>query len=382
MTIGIDGSRAFIKNRTGTENYAFKIIEGLANIDRSNTYHIFLHPKNKINFNKWPQNFKFRTIPYIRLWTQIGLGLETFKDRSLNLLFIPSHTLPIVKRPGLKTVITVHDLGAEYLPATHQLKQRLYLSFMTYHQLKQATRIIAVSNSTKRDLQDKIGLPSRKISVVYEGVDLNLFNKPEQSFNQKIIKKYKLEKDNYFLFVGTIQPRKNLLNLIRAYYLYIQKTNMPYKLVLAGSKGWKSDEIYSLPKELGIEDKVYFPGFIPESELSSLMSSAHAFLYPSLFEGFGLPILEAQACGCPVLTSNTSSMPEVAGETALLVKPNNPDLITKGMEQLDNLKIREKLINLGFKNVKKFSWQKAATETLNILLKTYNEKTTIMEKSG
>ncbi len=417
MIIGYDGSRAFTDRRTGTENYAFQILTHLAKIDHKNTYKVYLRPPasqgQALEVRTWPDNFKFITIPYSRLWTQIGLAKQTFIDK-LDVLFVPSHTLPLIRKPGLKAVITVHDLGAKYLPKMHQLKQQLYLKFMTDVQLKTATHIIAVSQATKNDIIHNIGIQPDKISVVYEGYDKDKFKVQSVIPRLRSGQECKVGKSSYFLFVGTIQPRKNLERLIEAYagfliswlaksmaikkfgavehkgdlnpsansgakpalsepsgqasgFLRHDKPGQVPNLVLVGSKGWMSEEIYALPKKLGIEKYVKFLGYVPDEALPSLYSKAEGLLFPSLFEGFGLPILEAFSCGCPVLTSNISSMPEVAGKAAILVNPYSIDDITQGIKRIMNQELKIKLIKAGFEQAKKFSWQKAAQETLRVL---------------
>ncbi|MDO8573385.1 MAG: glycosyltransferase family 1 protein [Candidatus Daviesbacteria bacterium] len=353
MIIGFDGSRAFAEERTGTENYSYQLLKALLKIDKHNKY---------IVYTRSNLNFKF-------LWTQLGLAIQTFKDH-LDVLFVPAHTLPLIRRPGLKTVVTIHDLGSEYLPDMYQLKQRLYLSFMQKYQLQTATKIIAVSKATKMDLIRKIGVSSEKVRVIYEGFDKTLF-KPVKNNRPK----------NYFLFVGTVQPRKNLERLIIAFSIHLRggiflrnKAHLGgVTLVIAGGKGWMSDEIYELPKKLGIEDRVKFLGYVPEGDLPALYSGAIALTFPSLFEGFGLPILEAQACGCPVLTSNISSMPEIGGKGAVYVDPYDVNDIVKGMERLQATAClparqgyRQQLIKEGFENVKRFSWEKCAAQTLEV----------------
>lgn len=395
MNIGFDASRAFIDNRTGTENYSYQLLYNLSKIDRTNNYHIYLRPnsrlsqiasrisekQNKIDIRyviydiqtEWPQNFHFKTIPFPKLWTQAGLAAETFIDSKVDLLFVPSHTLPIFKKPGLKTVITVHDLGAEFLPGSHQLKQRLYLKMMTQYQLKTATHIIAVSQATKDDLIQKIGIKDDKITVIHEGYDRKLFKAPKTADVFPVLNKYSLSPKKYFLFVGTIQPRKNLVKLIESYALFLKKTNQQQMstdlptLALAGSKGWLSDEIYALPAKLNIENYVKFLGFVPDQDLPVLYNQSQGFLFPSLFEGFGLPILEAFACGCPVLTSNVSSMPEVAGNAAILADPTFKEEITEGIIKLYlDHELASGLIKKGYAQAKKFSWGKAAQETLKV----------------
>ncbi len=435
MVIGFDGSRAFSKDKTGTENYSYQLLLNLSKIDQSNQYIVYLRPGTKIQ--NFPNNFQFKTINFHRLWTQVGLAYQTFKDK-LDILFVPAHTLPLIRKPGLKTIMTVHDLGAEYLPAMHQLKQTLYLDFITRFQLKTATKLIAVSKATKADLVKKLGIDSSKVEVIYEGVDREVFQpiKNDQLIN--ILNKFDIEKGKYFLFVGTIQPRKNLVRLVEAFRNLIRGPVALYprpmsslnaagtrrgtparatphqfdlRLVLVGQKGWLSDEIYQLPKKLGIEKNVKFLGRVSDKNLAALYSGAIALTYPSLFEGFGLPILEAMSCGCPVITSNLSSMPEVTADAALLVNPYKVSEIAKAMGKLSlnepvlsepvlsevevvevaepapfagpveglilNDTLRDNMIEKGYKQVEKFSWKKAARETLKVFERVKSQRSKV-----
>lgn len=377
MIIGFDGSRAFISKKTGTENYSYQLLKSLAKIDKKNHYLVFLRPN--INPGKdWPENFTFKTIEWGRLWTQAGLGLETFRNK-MDVLFVPAHTLPLIRKPGLKTVVTVHDLGSEYLPSMHQLKQKLYLDLMQKYQLKTASKIISVSKATKVDLVKRIGIEKEKIEVVYEGYDQELF-KPvagDALVNKQSLKtsdaevyslrQFNLEPKKYFLFVGTVQPRKNLERVMRAFAQVVACGSEDIRLVIAGSKGWLSDRIYQLPKELGIEERVKFLGYVEDKDLPFLYSGAKAFFFPSLFEGFGLPIIEAQACEVPVLTSNISSMPEIAGDAAILVDPYDIDSIKKGMLKITDQQVAKEVTKKGFENIRRFSWEKCAEQTLRVL---------------
>lgn len=382
MIIGFDGSRAFNPQRTGTENYSYQLLLNLAKIDSKNQYIVYLRPGTN-RAKVWPKNFQFITIKMLRFWTQAGLATKTFTEK-LDVLFIPAHTLPIIHKPSLKTVVTVHDLGAEYLPKMHLLKQRLYLRAITKFQLKSATKLIAVSKATKEDLVKRVGINPARVEVIYEGFDDNLFKK--QTKADRLVNSL----IPFFLFVGTVQPRKNLERVIKAFAIYsslrdhevtkqssseIKKIatgssnprNDGVRLIIAGSKGWLSDEIYALPKKLGIEEKVKFLGRVADKDLPALYSGAIALTFPSLFEGFGLPIIEAQACGCPVLTSNISSMPEVAGKGAILVDPYSVDDIVVGLKKMEDRALRMELIKKGLENIKRFSWEKCARETLKVL---------------
>jgi len=362
MRIGFDGSRAFIENKTGTENYSYQILKTLLKIDKKNEYIIYVRP-GTITDAIVQHNARVVTINWPRLWTQVGLAKQTFQD-NLDILFVPAHTSPLIHKRGLKTVVTVHDLGSEYLPRAHQLKQRLYLKWITKYQLKTASKLIAVSNSTKTDLIKKAGIDSKKIEVIYEGFDKNLFKPVKGDVLINSLKEFDLVPLEYFLFVGTIQPRKNLERLIKAFSINSLARSPKTKLIIVGSKGWLYDDIFKLPKKLGIEEKVKFLGRVEDKQLPALYSGAIALIFPSLFEGFGLPIIEAQASGCPVLISNVSSMPEIAGKGALFVNPYSLEDIIRGIREIGE--IRGELIKKGFENVKRFSWEKCAVQTLKV----------------
>src|SRR5260221_8340271 len=223
MVIGYDGSEAFVKNRTGVENYAYQLLLHLSKIDHKNQYLIYLDPRTNDpkKVGKWPSNFKFQILNFRLLWTQGGLALHSFTD-PLDLLFVPAHTIPVLRRPGLKTIMTVHDLGSEYLPTMHQLKQRLYLDFITKLQLKTATKLIAVSKATKEDLIKKVGIDAKNINVIYEGINKYQNKAILGEIKVNRLRQIDREKLSYFLFVSTIQPRKNLKRLIIAYALFLE----------------------------------------------------------------------------------------------------------------------------------------------------------------
>ncbi len=373
MHIGIDASRITTKQRTGTENYTYNLIKALAEVDRSNHYTLY--------FNHIPAippvshaNFSNKSIPLPRFWTQARLATELFRE-SPDLLFIPAHTLPILRPRTLKTVVTIHDLGVEYLKEYHQFPHKLYLGKSTTYASKHADGIIAVSESTKRDLIAKLGTPEEKIQVIYEGFDSKIFYPRDSKEVSKIKEKLNIKGD-YLLFVGTIQPRKNLLRLIQAFSNYLAHTKKgDIQLIIAGKKGWLYEDILLAPARLNIDDKVKFVGHVGDSDLPALYSGASAFLFPSLYEGFGLPLLEAFASKIPVLTSNISSLPEVAGEAALKVDPNSTTQITEALDQIiTNDKLRQQLISDSQLQLKKFSWKKCAQETLAFLEKVAREK--------
>jgi glycosyltransferase involved in cell wall biosynthesis len=369
MKIGIDASRIAREDKTGTENYSLNLIKAIAEVDRLNHYVLY--------FNKIPRffeisqpNFSTKVLPSPRFWTQGRLAFECF-IRPPDILFVPAHTMPVVRRPNLKTVVTIHDLGAEFLAEYHQFPQKLYLSWSTKYVAGHATHIISISKFTKKDLMKTLRVPASRISVVYEAVDREVFYLRSSEEVNNVKTKYGLNK-NYFLYVGTIQPRKNLPRLIEAFAKARLKNT---DLVLAGSQGWLVDEINKAPKKFSISERVRFLGFVDKDEVAALYSGAVGLAFPSLYEGFGLPILEAFACECPVLTSKIGAMAEIAGSAAILVDPLDAKDIAAGLKKLaKNKRISQDLVKKGGERVKNFSWEAAAKETINMFEKTYKEK--------
>ena len=361
MIIGIDASRISKVTKTGTENYSYQLIKNLSSVDKKNRYVLY--------FNEIPQffeisqtNFSTRYIRSTRLWTQARLAWECLIFPP-DVLFVPAHTIPVIRRPTLKTVVTIHDLGAEFLEAYHQFPAKLYLNWSTEYVAKHATHLIAVSNSTKKDLMKTLKVPSNRISVVYEGVDKDIFKLKKSYEIDEVKARYGLP-EKYFLYVGTIQPRKNLARVIEA---FAQANLKNTKLVLAGEKGWLSDDIYNLPEKLSIENRVKFLGFVPTEDLPALYGGALALVFPSLYEGFGLPILEAFSCRCPVLTSDLGAMAEIAGRATLLVNPKKVDEISIGLKKLSlEPDLRKKLALEGTNRAELFNWEKTAAETLKV----------------
>jgi glycosyltransferase involved in cell wall biosynthesis len=305
------------------------------------------------------------TIP--RLWTHIGLSWEML-TRPPDVLFVPAHVLP-VWRPR-HSVVTVHDLGYRHHPESHPWRQRAYLEWSTWWNARVAAHILADSQATKDDLVAAYGVNPAKVTVVYPGRDESLKRVDDPEAQAAVRERYGIG-PRYVLYVGMLQPRKNLVRLIRAFArLIAQAEDIPadLELVLAGQPGWLSDDILAEPARLDVAARVRFPGYVADDDLAALISGALVFAHPSLYEGFGFPVLEAQACGVPVLTSSVSSLPEVAGDAARLVDPTDVDAIADGLRRLltdDGL--RADLIARGYANLRRFSWERAAREVLGVL---------------
>lgn len=371
MHIGIDASRAFVSKPTGTENYSYHITKSLLELKSPHTFTLYIRPgydeERLMTFQQQFQGVKFRYVNWGRLWTQGGLAQELFK-KAPEVLFVPAHTLPLLRPPQIKTVVTIHDLGAEYLPQYHTFPSKYYLNLSTEYVVKAASKLIAVSEFTKKDLVKKMSVPKEKITTIYEGIELEKFAKTYSSDQKELAcKKYQLTKP-FLLYVGTIQPRKNLVRLIAAFSNF--KKNNPRdttQLVLIGKLGWLYEDIIKAPKEFAIEEDVRFLHFVETSDLQALYQKAEAFILPSLFEGFGLPILEAMASKTPVLASNVTSLPEVVGDAGVLFNPEDITDIEKAVAKvLLDKKLQHKLVQKGSKRVAEFTWQKAAEKTLKL----------------
>jgi glycosyltransferase involved in cell wall biosynthesis len=299
------------------------------------------------------------------LWTHLRLAWE-LQQRPPDIFFTPAHVIPFTYHG--RSVATVHDLGYYHFPEAHPRQQLRYLRWSTRHNGRRSHCVIADSQATKQDLIQFDGIDPTKIEVVYPGIDPALQPVTNVEILTAVQQKHHIMPP-YFLFLGTLQPRKNLVRFIQAY----AAANLPHQLVLAGKVGWLAqpilDTISDLQKQNGpISHKILLSGFIDDADKAALLSGATAVLYPSLYEGFGFPALEAQACGTAVLCANSSSLPEIVGDSALLVDPLDTPNMTAAIQRLaTDENLRAKLIQEGFKNVLRFNWQKTAEQMLSIL---------------
>jgi len=366
--IGIDASRAVAARPTGTEVYSQRVIEALLALDSPHRFRLYLRSTPPAGI--FP-GADLRLIPCPRLWTHLRLSWEMAR-RLPDALFIPAHVLPLVHPRA--SLVTVHDLGYLHFPQAHPWRQRLYLDLSTRWNARAAAHVLADSEATKLDLVAHYSVPPDKITVAYPGCDESLAPVRDPATIEAVKTRHGITGD-YFLYLGTLQPRKNLSRLITAFATQspsppvTQSPSHPVtQLVLAGKRGWLYDDLFAQVRRLGLEGRVLFPGYIPDEDKAALLSGALAFVFPSLYEGFGLPVLEAQACGCPVITSATSSLPEVAGDAALLVAPGDTAAIAAGLRRIaTDPALRESLIERGFANVRCFSWAACAQSILSVI---------------
>lgn len=373
MRIGIDASRGFVDQPTGTERYSYEVISRMVGLPEAKNTEFILYSRDaQILSYSWPENVKVRIISRKKLWTQVGLALATWKD-NIDVLWIPAHTLPVLRNPQVKTIVTIHGIEYEWLPAYENRLQRWYLPLSTQYAVKTANKIIAVSEFTKTQLIQRLRANKEKIEVVYEGYVGSKEFSIESKQASEILKKFKIEKNNYLLFVGTVQPRKNLKRLVEAFKLVCEKDKrLDCKLVIAGKLGWLYEEVIEAVKREGLEERVMFTGYITEAERETLLHYAIVYVQPSITEGFGLPVLEAWAAGLGVISSNGGALGEIVSKFGLLFDPSNTGEMAETIyEVVRNDKLRKKLISLGEERLIDFSWDTAAEQTLKLLL-TYN----------
>ena len=371
MLVGIDASRAVADRPTGTEIYSRRLIQALLTLDSPHRFRLYLRTAPPPHLF---ENVERRIIPFPSLWTHLRLSWEMARHQP-DLLFVPAHVLPPIRPP--LSLVTVHDLGYLKFPEAHPWRQRLYLDFSTRWNVRAATHVLADSRATRADLVAHYGTQPDKISVAYPGVDRALGPIRDPAVIRAAKDRYGIGGD-YFLYLGTLQPRKNLRRLVDAFTAFAGRGSgvATPALVLAGKRGWLYEELFDQVRRRELQDRIIFPGYVAAEDKAALLSGALAFTFPSLHEGFGLPVLEAQACGCPVITSTTSSLPEVAGDAALLVAPQDTAAIADAMERLAaDSTLSQELIQRGFANLKRFSWQACAQTVLNVIAQISNPGT-------
>jgi len=372
LRIGVDARGLMGGGMSGVEQYIKQLLFHLAKLDQSNEYILFYNSLKDLSANipDFGSNFSrvgFRIPNKILdpVWRFFGIPrLERFLGK-IDLFFLPN--IRVVPPPrGFPLVVTFHDLSFEKFPGFFSWDRRLWHWHLgPRRQARLATKIIADSWSTKSDLIKLYKVDPQKIEVVYLGVDEGRKTIDLKKNQARICRKYNLPETGFILHLGTIEPRKNLKNLIMAYKKITGEVCWP--LVIAGAWGWLYKDLLGLVKKEDLEQRVFFTGFIEEADKDCLYGLAKLFVYPSFYEGFGLPILEAMKRGVPVITSMVSSLPEVTADAALIIDPFDVDELAEAMKLVfldDNL--RDKLIRKGFARAENFSWRKTAQETLRI----------------
>ena len=363
MRVGIDARLVFY-SKAGIGQYIIHLTRALAELDTPDDKFVLLQSRKddtKIIDNHNFSRYSLWTPSHHRL-EQPALRFETVRRR-LDLLHSPDFIPPF--RRNYKSVITVHDLAFLLYPQFMTTESARY-----YGQIDQAVRstdhIIAVSKATKQDLISLLGVPDEKITVIYEGCNPLYGPLDKEKAVAFCRDRWGLD-ENFIFFISTIEPRKNIPTLLRAFKYLQDKYKRKEKLVLAGTKGWLFEEVERTIDELNLANEVVLIGRVRDSEVNYLYNAASMLVFPSFYEGFGLPPLEAMTCGTPTIVSNIKVMPEVVGDAALIIDPHDEDDVAVAMHRLlVDEDLRSELIAKGLKRAEKFSWEKAACETLKV----------------
>ena len=368
MKIGFN-AQIVSSSDAGVATFAKNLIKNLVRLNSDHELYFFGSP----DFLDLPDDRRIHLIPTSPsvnggwkriLWEQFILPSKV-KSHQVDVMFYPDHTGPIFRNLK-RTIITIHDLSFMALPETFPFIKRTYKSLALKRSIAKTDLIITVSQATKNECIRLLNLPEEKIKVVYNGIDQSFKKIRANDLLDNARKKFGLF-NKFILFVGTLEPRKNIIRLIRAYQQLRNSFHIEQELVIAGKKGWLYSGIFHEVERLRLKKHVHFLDYVTQKDLVSLYSLADMFVYPSLYEGFGFPPLEAMACEVPVLSSNISSMPEVLGDAAILVDPYSIDEITTAMSRvLSDDDLRKRLVERGLERIKQFSWQKSVERLLKV----------------
>lgn len=359
MVIGIEAERANNPVKTGVEHYAQQLILQFALIDTENQYILYLRTQPEEWIKNLPKNFSYKVMPFPIFWTQLRLSWEMLLHKP-DVLFVPASSMPLIH--PRKTVVTVHDLAFMFYPETYTTFMRYFHMFEDVLVSQMAWKVIAVSESTKRDFVKFWKMDEKRISVVHHG-----FTPQEVDSGKWKVGSGMQLPEQFVLFLSTVQPRKNLSGLIAAFRLFKQKhPEDTHKLVVAGKIGWKAEGI--LQEIERNKDVVVYLNHVTDAQRAELYQKASALAMPSFYEGFGMWILEAFDAGIPLITSNISSMPEVAGDAAEYCDPKSSDSIVNALEEvlLDKERAAQ-FVQKGHERLKDFSWRKCAEKTVTVL---------------
>lgn len=359
--IGLEITRANKNNKTGTEWYAWHLFQQFKELDKYNKFYIYFNKDLAEKLKEIPANFYLKRLlwPFNKFWTHIRLSIELIihpVDK-----FFASNALPLFVIG--EVILTVHDLGFLKNPELYHPLERIYQKISHTIAIKRANKIIAVSEATKKDIIHYFPKAKDKIKVIYNGYDSNSFKIIEDYKKEEIRNKYNLP-SKYLLYIGRLETKKNIQNLIKAYKLI---KNKDISLVLGGRPGnYGYNEIKELAKD---KKNIIFLGYIPQEDYQLLLAASFIFIFPSKFEGFGIPVIEAMASGIPVLCSNIPVFKEITNKASILFDPDNIEDITKAIDNIiEDNNLRDKLISKGPEQVKIFSWNKTSKETLEYIL--------------
>lgn len=364
MRIGIDARPLTQNTFAGISNYEYQVVTSWMKNHPEHEYYLMARRKVCFKEADLPENWHIVNDPYVidkqKLWFLFKLP-KLIKELKLDVFWGPNYSLP-KKVDGVRYYLSIHDLAIFKFKKIGQWKNALQIRLLLRSYISRANKIFAISESTKRDIVELFGVPKDRIKVTYlSGGD----EKKEQDSKPEVRKDI-ADIDECFLFVGTIEPRKNILTIIHGYEKYCEGQSDPIPLVLAGGRGWNCDDIYEAVDRSSCRKHIFMPGYISDEEKEELFRKAKAFVYPSLYEGFGIPVIETFRRGVPVITANNSSLPEVGGDAAYYIDTYDDDKLAEYMGELVQINtvelnaLREKM----YEQAEKFSWERCAEETL------------------
>ncbi len=367
MRIGIDYTAA-VRQGAGIGRYTRGLIGALPAVDAENSYRLFVAGRGAGRQLPAAANFSTCWLPLTDrdtsiVWQRLRLPIpiELFLGR-LDVFHSPDFVLPPVMRA--RTVLTVHDLTFMRVPEYAHPVLREYLLRVVPRSVRRADLILADSESTRRDVVELLGVPEQRVRVVYPGVEARFRPVHDEAALAAVRRRYGLERP-FILGLSTLEPRKNFLGLIEAYASLHARHHQEHDLVIVGGKGWLYEPIYERVQSLGLGERVRFAGRAADEDLPAIYSLASCLAYPSFYEGFGIPVLEAMACGTPVVTARASSLPEAGGEAALYVDPHDGESLAQALERvLDDEPLRARLRAAGRVQAARFTWEVAAQALL------------------
>ncbi len=366
VNIAIDASRAFLHERTGIEEYSYQVIRHLRAEIGSERVTLFLRRGTAENIDfDLPECWRVKELWAPRLWTYARLSLALLWHRPTH-LFVPGHIVPPIHPKN--TTVVIHGLEYEMCPEAYSPYERWSMRRGIRNSCRWARSILCVSNNTKRDVMRLYNVPREKIRVAYEGV--NPAPQEDKQVTHDTLTTFDLRKQDYLIFVGRIEERKNISNILKAYEIMRAHFLLPQKLVLVGKAGLGYEQIREEIVHHPFAVDIILTGFVTDAQKWSLLRHAAVCVFPTLYEGFGLPVLEAQQVGVPVVTSENSSLQEVAGDSALLVDPGNVAQIAERVYTLiTDMDARSDIITRGFSNTKRFAWTRHAHLAAKLLLR-------------
>lgn len=371
MLISIDGRGANWYSGTGIGTYTKQILKNILSIDSTNNYYLFWSGRDYESILKHSNvKISISSKRHHRFWEQYYIP-EILKTNKIDIYHVPQNGIGLPESKDSIYIATIHDLIPYIMPET---VGKGYLSKF----ISQMPRIIAsvdmvitVSQWSKNDIMRIFDVPENKIAVTYLAADDMFIPMDRASASEYISKKYGIN-GNFILYLGGFSPRKNVKSILVAFSMVYKNLSRDYKVIIIGSARDDHQFLIKLSQSLGIDDRVCFPGYVPYEDLPSFYNAADLFVYPSLYEGFGLPTLEAMRCGTPTITSNVSSIPEIVGDGAMLINPFDTSELSKSMEKvLESNDIKADLISRGFERASSFNWEKTARETLSIYENTF-----------